>query len=65
MAADHDGAGDPRAALRSELLSAFAREGMDYPPERLEEAIDEYAQLKILMKVVEAATCAAASPTAP
>lgn len=56
MASDHGAASERLAALRSELLSAFAREGICYPPERLDDAVAEYEQLKTLMKVVEAAT---------
>jgi hypothetical protein len=40
------------ALLREELLSAFAREGIAYPLDRLDEAVAEYVQLKRLMAVV-------------
>lgn len=40
--------------LREELLSALEREGIDYPPERLDEALAEYAQLKRLIGVIAA-----------
>jgi hypothetical protein len=46
---------DDDALLRAELLSAFAREEIAYPPDRLEEALAEYLQLKRLLAVVAAA----------
>ncbi|WP_460452482.1 hypothetical protein [Alsobacter sp. SYSU BS001988] len=46
---------DDDALLRAELLAAFAREGIAYPPDRLEEAVAEYLQLKRLLAVVATA----------
>lgn len=56
MTAYRHGASDPQADLRADLLSALEREGIAYPPERMDEALVEYVQLRRLMAVVEAAT---------
>lgn len=53
---------DAPERLRDELLLALEREGIAYPPERLEEAIAEYAQLKRLIGVIAAAGQAKARP---
>ncbi len=56
MTANGDEPSALNTQLRMELLSALEREGIIYPPERLDEALVEYAELKRLMQVVEAAT---------
>lgn len=56
MTANREGTDDPFARERLELLSALERCGIRYRPDRLEEALVEYVELKRLMAVVAAAT---------
>lgn len=55
-------AGDENERLRRDLVAALEREGIAYPPERLEEALEEYIQLKRLIAVVASANEASAQP---
>jgi hypothetical protein len=54
MTMNSDAAQDMPERLREELLFALEREGIDYPPERLDEALVEFAQLKRLIGVIAA-----------
>ena len=39
---------------RALLIEAFAREGIDYPADRLDEAVEDYSYLRAFMSLIRA-----------
>ena len=62
---DDEAADRLRHEQRQALLQALAREGISYPPERMPEAVAEYAQLQRLIAVVNVALAASADEARP
>lgn len=45
---------DEDGRTRALLVEAFAREGIDYPADRLDEAVEDYSHLRAFMSLIRA-----------